>query len=141
MVAAWSDPELAADAESALRRIEGALPEALLGAAAATALHAPDFHVPEAARRWLPELRRALEGQRKVRCVYRRADGRRTTRVLWPLGLFFWGQGWSLAAWCELRRAFRHFRLDRMSRCRVLDEAFAQEPGRRLEDFLATTAG
>ena len=24
-----------------------------------------------------------------------------------PIGLFFWGSGWTMAAWCELRRDFR----------------------------------
>ena len=39
-----------------------------------------------------------------------------------PIGLFFWGYGWSLAAWCELRTAFRSFRLDRIRALEVLDE-------------------
>ena len=30
-------------------------------------------------------------------------------------GLFFWGIVWSVTGWCELRDAFRNFRLDRMS--------------------------
>jgi predicted DNA-binding transcriptional regulator YafY len=30
-----------------------------------------------------------------------------------------------LAAWCELRAGFRHFRADRIWACEVLDESFA----------------
>ncbi|MCV3768934.1 WYL domain-containing protein [Rhizobium sp. TRM95796] len=33
-----------------------------------------------------------------------------------------------LAAWCEQRSAFRHFRLDRFHACTVLEERY---PGRR----------
>jgi predicted DNA-binding transcriptional regulator YafY len=53
-----------------------------------------------------------------------------------PLGLYFWGQTWSLAAWCELRQDFRNFRLDRIMALTVLPERFADEPGQRLEDFV-----
>jgi predicted DNA-binding transcriptional regulator YafY len=138
IVESWADPELAKDAAAALKRVESALPEMLQGAADATALFAPAFHVSEAGRHGLTELRRAIEERRKVRLSYRRGDGAKSTRVLRPLGLFFWGQGWSLAAWCELRGGFRHFRLDRVQRCQVLDETFADEPGRTLADFMKT---
>ncbi len=32
-----------------------------------------------------------------------------------------------LAAWCELRRAIRHFRTDRIYGCEMLDEVFTGE--------------
>ena len=53
-----------------------------------------------------------------------------------PLGLFFWGTVWSLAAWCEMRKDFRNFRVDRIAKLSALEEIFAPEPGRRLEDYL-----
>ena len=49
----------------------------------------------------------------------------------------FFGPVWLLAAWCELRRDFRVFRLDRMSSLSVLDERFRAEPGKTAHDFLA----
>jgi predicted DNA-binding transcriptional regulator YafY len=55
-----------------------------------------------------------------------------------PLGLFYWGKVWTLVAWCELRDAFRHFRLDRIRRMEVLREGFQSPPGRTLQDFLST---
>ncbi|MGC4119216.1 MAG: YafY family protein [Myxococcales bacterium] len=140
IVQSWADPELAKDAASALRRIESALPDVLLGTLEATALFAPAFHVSAAGRQHLAELRRAIDERRKVRLTYRRGDGKRSTRTLRPLGLFFWGQGWSLAAWCELREGFRHFRLDRIGRCEVLAERFEVEPGRGLAELLAAVA-
>jgi predicted DNA-binding transcriptional regulator YafY len=38
--------------------------------------------------------------------------------------LYFWGDVWTLAAWCELRRDFRNFRLDRIDDARVAPERF-----------------
>ena len=53
-----------------------------------------------------------------------------------PLGLYFWGDVWTLAAWCELRQDFRNFRLDRIVDARIAAERFPDESGKRLEDFL-----
>jgi tripartite-type tricarboxylate transporter receptor subunit TctC len=52
------------------------------------------------------------------------------------LGCFFWGQVWTLAAWCEARQAFRSFRLDRMTQLERLDERFRDEAGKTLADLL-----
>jgi predicted DNA-binding transcriptional regulator YafY len=43
---------------------------------------------------------------------------------------------WTLAAWCELRKDFRTFRIDRMQDVRVLSREFVQKKGQRLEDYL-----
>jgi len=40
--------------------------------------------------------------------------GSKTVRQVRPLGLYFWGQVWTLVAWCDLRVDFRMFRLDRI---------------------------
>ncbi len=53
-----------------------------------------------------------------------------------PLGLYFWGDVWTLAAWCELREDFRNFRLDRIVEANITTEHFPDEAGKRLEDFL-----
>lgn len=140
MVEAWADPALARDAAAALARIEAVLPEALQGAAAQTALFAPGFHVREEGRRGLAALRGAIEERRLVRLRYRRGDGKTSRRRVRPLGLAFWGEGWTLTAWCELRGAFRNFRLDRLLGYEVLEEHFELEPGRTLADFLRSVA-
>ena len=56
-------------------------------------------------------------------------------RTVQPLGVFYWGSSWSLGAWCELRRDFRNFRLDRVTKLDVLAETFTDLPGRTLRDF------
>src|SRR4029453_16185497 len=57
-------------------------------------------------------------------------------RVVRPLGVFFWGRTWTLAAWCELRNDFRNFRLDRATDSTMLPEPFDEEPGKSLKDLL-----
>jgi len=81
--------------------------------------------------------REALVARRKLRIAYAAKDGKGTERTVRPLGIFFWGRTWTLAAWCELRQDFRNFRLDRVSAPAMLDDTFGDEPGRTLKDMLA----
>ncbi|MGA8448354.1 MAG: WYL domain-containing protein, partial [Roseiarcus sp.] len=59
---------------------------------------------------------------RKLELAYVDKAGRSSTRVVWPIALGFFDHARMLAAWCETRQAFRHFRLDRMAAVEVLDE-------------------
>ncbi len=136
IVEAWGDPDLARAVRSALRRIEAVLPPETQGAIERTALFAPSFHIPAGAREGLPALRRAVEERRRMRLRYRKPNGDESDRTVRPLGLFFWGHAWSLTAWCEVREAFRTFRLDRIERVEDTGELFEDEPGRTLDDFL-----
>ena len=141
IVRSWSDRELARAAASALEKVELALPERLRRRVAETALFAPAFHIRGRVTGELAPLRRAIVARRKIRLVYTREDGAQSERTVRPLGLFFWGDRWSTAAWCELRQAFRSFRLDRIERLVLLRERFAVEPGRTLDDYVANAEG
>jgi len=46
-----------------------------------------------------------------------------------------------LAAWCELRKGFRVFRIDRMSAFSALETRFDAEPGKTAEEFLKQDTG
>ena len=61
-------------------------------------------------------------------------------RTVHPLGCFYWGRVWTLVAWCEVRRDFRSFRIDRIQSLRVLDDCFQPVAGCTLADFLRTVA-
>src|SRR6266576_2592156 len=47
-----------------------------------------------------------------------------------------WSGVWTMTAWCELRKDFRTFRIDRMQDVRVVGREFVQKKGQRLEDYL-----
>ena len=70
----------------------------------------------------MPLIREALGAERKLKLAYRDKEGRESERVVWPVALGFFDHARMLAAWCETREAFRHFRLDRMAAVAVLDE-------------------
>jgi predicted DNA-binding transcriptional regulator YafY len=124
MVRSWADPALGRAAERALLRIEAVLPQRLKGSATSQTLLVPDFHIPARMTAPMETLRACIAQQNKVRLHYTRADGASSERLIWPLGLVFWGESWMLAAWCELRGEFRSFRLDRMEALQPLADGF-----------------
>ncbi len=140
VVESWADPDLARAAGSALAKVEAVLPDKLRHRITETPLHVPGFHVSQAVRAKLASLRSSVDRHCKVRLDYTRADGAESDRTVRPLGLFYWGATWSLTGWCELRDAFRSFRLDRIRALEPLDVPFEPEPGRTLEDFLEQSA-
>lgn len=121
------DKELADAANSALDKIATAVPPALREVLEDTGLWAGPSSAP---RRGEPlfVLRRALREELKLRIVYRDVEGRETERTVWPLTLAFFEGARILAAWCELRQDFRHFRTDRIADLQVMEESY---PGSR----------
>ena len=130
------DAPMAGEAEAALAKILAVLPADARVAAESLALFAPDAGVGAEVREALNTLRRAVIDRRKLQLRYVDEAGRASERIVRPLGCFFWGAVWTLAAWCELRQDFRSFRLDRLQRADMLDERFRDEPGRTLADLL-----
>ena len=135
VVRGWADAGLAAAAEDVLAKVEAVLPRELRQRMADSALHAVNFHESAAQRASLGSLRAAIRERRKVAFAYEDRKSATTSRTVLPLGLFYFGPVWSLGAWCELRRDFRTFRLDRVSELRVLAETFPVERGRTLSDL------
>lgn len=135
MVQAWSSPALAKAAQSALDKIAAALPTDKRIAMDRTKLFAPSFHVDRELGKVLDTMREAVVDGRRLSFRYTDEGGKASERKVRPLGLYFWGQRWTLAAWCELREDFRNFRLDRVSAV-AIGNRFPDEPGKRLDDFL-----
>ncbi|HEY3741518.1 MAG TPA: YafY family protein [Bryobacteraceae bacterium] len=136
MVEAWTTEQLSAAARQALEKIEAALPERLRVELTKPQIYAMDLRARGVdVRASLDTIRVAINESRLIEFDYEKEGGESSRRAVQPLGLYFWGNVWTLAAWCELRGDFRNFRLDRMSAIGAGD-AFIAVPGRTLEDFL-----
>ena len=138
MVQAWTDKGLAGAATQAMRKIESVIPEHLKPELAREEIIVPDFIASQEVAEHLAQLRGATKQRKKVSYDYTRQDGQHSSRIVHPLGMFYWGKVWTLVAWCQLRDEFRHFRLDRMQNVAVLNEKFQSIPGRTLQDYLST---
>ncbi|MET3514232.1 MAG: YafY family protein [Gammaproteobacteria bacterium] len=131
----WVDPALGDNIDSALGKILSVLPPTARAAAESLALYAPAIALDDVTRIHLRTLREAAQARRKLWLDYRDEGGKPSERQVRPLGCFYWGKVWTLAAWCELRQDFRAFRMDRISDARMLEEGFRDEPGRTLADL------
>ena len=119
-----------------MAKIKAVLPEPLRRVLLETALFAPGRPGAAVMTADLSLLRRAVGEHRPVRFGYSRADGAESTRTVRPLGLYFWGTKWTLAAWCEYRNDYRSFRPDRMREVLMLDGIFDGSDGIHLQAFL-----
>ena len=138
MVAQSADAPLARAARDALAKITAVLPEnrrddvASLGLLSAQRRPAAPDGVD------LALLRQAIRAERKIWISYGDETGNRTERRIWPIALTFYERVRLLAAWCELRQAYRHFRTDRILGLAETGEPFPRRRRALMREWRAT---
>jgi predicted DNA-binding transcriptional regulator YafY len=119
-----TDQELAHDAQNALAKIAAVLPVELRPSLEDHALLiGPSPTVPDG-QAHLPTLRKSIRQQRKLHIRYCDLKGNESERTIWPFALGFFDSVRMLAAWCERRKALRHFRVDRIIALNMQDERY-----------------
>ena len=118
------DAELARATETVLAKIATAAPRDPRDRMADTGLFAPRTRAPAPGAHNLAPLRSAIRREHKLCIRYTDAAGVVTERVVWPVALGYFEGARVIAAWCELREDFRHFRLDRIAALQVLEAPF-----------------
>lgn len=137
MVMRAGDRTLAAAADSAVAKIETVLTDTLRQRCGRTALFVPGDASPPVSAVDIGRVRAAVREERKLRIRYADATGAMTERMIWPLAIGYFHDVAVIAAWCELRRDFRHFRGDRLHGLETLAERFDGRHGGLLRDWLA----
>ena len=69
-----------------------------------------------------------IRSGRKNRIRYRHQNGQDSERTIWPVIIGYAETVRLLAAWCESRRGFRHFRTNRILGADFLDERYSYRP-------------
>jgi predicted DNA-binding transcriptional regulator YafY len=128
MVAGSTDEKLARAARNALAKITAVLPDDRRDEVASLGLLSAPRQLVAPDGVDLAALRAAIRAERKIRISYGDETGNRTDRCVWPIALTFYDRTRLLAAWCELRQGFRHFRTDRIA---ALSEMPERYPRRR----------
>ena len=82
-------------------------------------------------------VRHAIHEFRKIRISYADESGNFTRRTIWPIAMAYYVDVTLIAAWCELRKDYRHFRVERIQSSEVLEEKFPADNGRLLSRWLA----
>ena len=123
-VAQCTDQSLALAARNALAKIAAVLPDDLREAADASALLVgPSKSVAEESVD-LAAVRQSIRSETRAAISYMDAKGVSSRRVVWPIALAFFDRARMLAAWCEARQAFRHFRIDRIAEWESLEDRY-----------------
>ena len=135
MVESWGGPALGLASRSALSKVTLALPAERREEVERARLFAPDFHLRKEVGAVLDVVRRAIGERRRLAFAYLDKNNSSSSRTVRPLGLYYWGSTWTVAAWCETRRDFRNFRVDRMEGLAAGAE-FPEEPDKSLEAFV-----
>lgn len=125
------DAGLLAAAKRVGRKIAQVLPGDMARDFESSPLHASNWSAVPGSRVDPALLRRAIRSEEKLRLVYADGAGKRTRRTVKPLAIVYYIEVVVLAAWCELRGDFRHFRIDRMVGCAATGKWFQGE-GERL---------
>ena len=80
-------------------------------------------------------VRQAIRRERKLAIAYLDRQEAATRRVVWPFALGFFQQARVVAAWCELRRDYRHFRTDRIAALELRDERYPRRRQAMLKEW------
>lgn len=132
----WLDPAMAQAAEMAVSRVLSVMTPVQRERAVRTPVYSPPWGLSADEQPHLQTWREASQTQHILHLCYRDAEGRDTERSVRPLGSFYWGKVWTLVGWCEQRKGFRSFRLDRVQALRPTEQHFVQAEGQRLIDYL-----
>lgn len=127
-VAGRGDPALAGAARTLMAKITTAVPERLRPFIVEPAVGAPPALRVAADGLDIVQARAAIRGGRKIHIHYRDEAGNESARTVWPVILGYADTVRLLAAWCELRQAFRHFRTDRVADAEFLDDRYPARP-------------
>lgn len=114
LVQKCSDEYLSDAAKSLLQKVQSTIPQHKKHVINQITLHAPSQLINEQQKKIMSICRTAIDKQCVLHIQYSDAKETKTQRAIRPLGLAFWGNGWTLASWCEIREDFRVFRLDRI---------------------------
>lgn len=82
------------------------------------------------------EIRAAIRKRQKLQLRYQDGAEKMSDRHVWPLAVWSFTDGWLFAAWCELRRDFRAFRIDRIVELSLAGDCFEDNPDRNLQAYI-----
>lgn len=137
MVKNWTDAKFAEKANSALEKIQAVLPETLLGDMEQLATHSMQSSAKIPWEVSFSDIRECIRSKQKISFSYTDIKDKHSKRTVRPLALVFIGPVWLVVSWCEKRKDFRNFRLDRMQDLKLPGTPFKDEKDKTLQAYLA----
>jgi predicted DNA-binding transcriptional regulator YafY len=141
-VAERADPALASGARDLISKITSAVPPHLRTFIIQPTVGIPTNNVQITDGLDVAKTRDWIRRGQKLRIQYRDQEGNCSERIIWPVMVGYAETVRLLAAWCELRQAFRHFRTDRITGAEFLKDSYdlkSNELKRRWENYMQNT--
>ncbi|MDB5469755.1 MAG: Transcriptional regulator [Caulobacter sp.] len=130
-----ADGALAKAAQNVLAKIGAVLPEDLKAGIEASGLLIGPGKPIAAGGAELAALRQAIRSERRMRIAYADEAGSVTSRTVWPFVLAFYDRVRVVAAWCEMRQGYRHFRTDRITVLEVTPQRYPRRRAALLKEW------
>ena len=131
-----ADPVLAKAADNALSKLRASLPQRMRSEFENAVLYAKRFNCRPEIGIDISALRAATREERVIDIAYGDVDDNQTQRKVQPLAIVFFDRSLVVLAFCELRQAFRSFRIDRIKQMRITDRSFRPRRVAMLRDYL-----
>jgi predicted DNA-binding transcriptional regulator YafY len=141
LVSRTGDPGLQEAAERVLSKVIVVLPETLRDHLAGAPFYVSASGAPAGEHVDLSAVRQAIRDERKLAIAYVDEKGVATERTIWPIAVAYYVSATLIGAWCELRRDYRHFRVDRITALTVRDDTYPSDNGRLMAEWLALRQG
>jgi predicted DNA-binding transcriptional regulator YafY len=125
-VASRGDPRLGEAAHSAVAKIRSVLPDGLRESLEEATLTAPKFAPNTPTKVDVPLIRAAIRQEHKLAIEYQAGNGAVSKRTIWPIVIGYFETVLVLVGWCESRRDFRSFRVDRIGALESTGKPYAQ---------------
>jgi len=141
-VAERADPALASGARDLISKITSAVPQHLRTFIIQPTVGVPTNNVLIRDGLDVAKTRDWIRRGQKLRIQYRDQEGNCSERIIWPVMVGYAETVRLLAAWCEFRQAFRHFRTDRITCAEFLKDSYdlkSSELKRKWEDYMQNT--
>ncbi|UTV56754.1 helix-turn-helix transcriptional regulator [Burkholderia arboris] len=140
-VGKFADAQLTTAASDALAKISAVLPADLRREMECTTLLVGPRTVEDRETIDMGAVRAAVRSESKIRIRYA-GEGRQASdeRIVWPFALGYFNDVRILAAWCEGRNDFRHFRTDRIVELERLDLRYPRRRAALLKAWRAAGA-
>jgi predicted DNA-binding transcriptional regulator YafY len=138
--ATLADQSIEQHVAAALQKVKAVLrppdQDRLAQLASGIKLHLPEYQ--EGNTEYLAPIQLAIANRHVLELAYRDKAGQSSQRRVEPIGLVFYNFTWHLVGWCQLRRAYREFRVARVQQLTATTEAFTNQSPLSLAAYIAS---
>jgi len=86
---------------------------------------------------YILDIQKAISQQKKITLdYYSFYNEEYSTRIVDPIGLYYYSNAWHLIAFCNLRKDYRDFKVDRISKILVTEKTFSISNHSSLDDYI-----